>query len=98
MAYKLVWSPAARDDLHDIVIFIARDNPERAMSFGYELILQTDRLPGSPEIGRVVPEYRNPNIRELIFGPYRLVYRINHDRELCELARVWHSARGIPLL
>jgi len=68
------------------------------MSFGYELILQTDRLPGSPEIGRMVPEYRNPNIRELIFGPYRLVYRINHDRELCELARVWHSARGIPLL
>jgi len=98
MAYKLVWSPAARDDLHDIVIFIARDNPERAMSFGYELISQTDRLQGFPEIGRMVPEYRNPNIRELIFGPYRLVYRINHDRELCELARVWHSARGIPLL
>jgi hypothetical protein len=36
MAYKLIWSPAARDDLHDIVIFIARDNPERAMSFGYD--------------------------------------------------------------
>lgn len=23
MAYKLIWSPAARDDLHDIVVFIA---------------------------------------------------------------------------
>jgi len=44
MAYKLVWSPAARDDLHDIVVFIARDNPERAMSFGYQLISETDRL------------------------------------------------------
>jgi len=30
MAYKLIWSPAARDDLHDIVVFIARDSPERA--------------------------------------------------------------------
>ena len=30
MAYKLIWSPAARDDLHDIVIFIGRDNSERA--------------------------------------------------------------------
>jgi len=30
MAYKLIWSPAARDDLHDIVVFIARDNPNRA--------------------------------------------------------------------
>jgi len=40
MAYKLIWSPAARDDLHDIVVFTARDNPNRAMSFGYELILR----------------------------------------------------------
>jgi plasmid stabilization system protein ParE len=60
MAYKLIWSPAARDDLHDIVVFIARDNPERAMSFGYELISQTDRLQSLPEFGRVVPEYQNP--------------------------------------
>ena len=53
MAYKLIWSPAARDDLHDIVVFIARDNPERAMSFGYELISETDRLQSYPEgLGR----------------------------------------------
>ena len=25
MAYKLIWSPASRDDLHDIVHFISRD-------------------------------------------------------------------------
>jgi hypothetical protein len=44
MACKLIWSPAARDDLHDIVRFIARDNPERAESFGYELMMRTDIL------------------------------------------------------
>jgi len=38
MAYQLIYSPAARDDLHDIVLFIARDNPDRAMAFGFELI------------------------------------------------------------
>jgi plasmid stabilization system protein ParE len=57
MAYKLTWSPAARDDLHDIVTFIARDNPERAMSFGYQLISETDRLQTFPRLGRLVPEY-----------------------------------------
>jgi toxin ParE1/3/4 len=98
MAYKLIWSPAARDDLHDIVVFIARDNLNRAMSFGYELISETDRLQEFPEVGRVVPEHRNDNIRELLFGPYRLVYRVDHDRKLCEMARIWHSARGIPQL
>ena len=69
MAYKLIWSSAARDDLHDIVIFIARDNPERAMSFGYELISETDRLQTFPEFGRIVPEYQNQCIREIIFRP-----------------------------
>jgi len=98
MAFKLIWSPAARDDLHNIVVFIARDNPNRAMSFGYELISETDRLQEFPEFGRSVPEYRDDNIREIIFRPYRIVYRIDHERRLCEIARVWHSARGLPQL
>jgi toxin ParE1/3/4 len=72
MAYKLIWSPAARDDLHDIVVFIARDNPNRAMSFGYELISETERLQEFPEFGRTVPEYRDDHIREIIVRPYRM--------------------------
>jgi toxin ParE1/3/4 len=96
MAYKLIWSPAARDDLHNIVVFIARDNPERAMSFGYQLISETDRLQNFPELGRIVPEYVNQRLREIIFRPHRIVYRVNHDRKICEIARVWHSARGVP--
>jgi plasmid stabilization system protein ParE len=98
MAYKLIWSPAARDDLHDIVVFIARDNPNRAMSFGYELISGTDRLQEFPEVGRIVPEYRNDYIREIVIRPYRIVYRVVHENRICEIARVWHSARGIPEL
>jgi toxin ParE1/3/4 len=98
MAYKLIWSPAARDDLHDIVVFVARDNPHRAMAFGYKLISETDRLQVFPELGRTVPEYRDENIREIIFGPYRIVYRVNHEAKSCEIARLWHSARGVPQL
>jgi len=37
MAYKLTWSPAARDDLLDIVTFISRDSPSRAETFAYRL-------------------------------------------------------------
>src|SRR5205085_2148318 len=96
MAYKLIWSPAARDDLHDIVVFIARDNPKRAMSFGYQLISETDRLQSFPELGRIVPEYENQRLREIIFRSFRIVYRLNYDRKMCEIVRVWHSARGVP--
>lgn len=98
MAYKLIWSPAARDDLHAIVVFITRDNPERAMSFGYQLISETDRLQTFPRLGRVVPEHQNEDLREIILRPYRIVYRLNPKRKICEIVRVWHSARGTPLL
>lgn len=66
------------------------------MSFGYELISETDRVQEFPELGRTVPEYRHNNIREVIVRPYRIVYRVDHERGLCEIARVWHSARGLP--
>src|ERR1044071_2786643 len=82
MAYKLIWSAAARDDLHDIVVFIARDNPNRAMSFGYELISETDRVHEFPEFGRIVPEYRSDYIREIVFRPYRIVYRVDQEQKM----------------
>jgi len=65
------------------------------MSFGYELIFETDRLEEFPAFGRIVPEYRDDDIRENTFRPYRIVDRVNHDAKLCEIARVWHSARGL---
>lgn len=96
MAYKLIWSPVSRDDLRDIVRFIASDNPQRAESFACELMAQTDMLQDHPEIGRSVPEHRNATIREIIFKPYRIVYRVDHAQKLVEIARVWHAARGTP--
>ncbi len=67
MAYKLIWSPASRDDLRDIVSFISRDSRLRAEAFGYRLISETDKLQSFPEIGRVVPEYGIQTIREIMF-------------------------------
>jgi hypothetical protein len=46
------------------------------MRSGYELTSVTDQLQLFPEQGRIVPEYRNPDLREIIFQPYRIVYRL----------------------
>jgi toxin ParE1/3/4 len=77
-------------------VSLPRDNPPRAESFAYELMRRTDILREHPEAGRIVPEYRDPRIREIIFRPYRIVYRFNLERKLVEIARVWHGARGTP--
>jgi toxin ParE1/3/4 len=96
MAYKLIWSPASRDDLRDIVAFISRDSVQRAQTFGYRLISEVDKLQNFSQIGRVVPEYDLPTLREIIVRYYRVVYRVDHERKLIEIARVWHAARGTP--
>ena len=70
MACKIIWSPASRDDLRDIVRFIARDNPQRAESFGYELMRRTDILQQHPEAGRVVP----------VIAPYERRKRVHRLR------------------
>ncbi len=98
MACKIIWSPISRDDLHDILRFIARDNPLRAESFALELMTRADVLQQQSEIGRMVPELRDRRTREIIIRPYRVVYRIDEDRNMVNILRVWHGARGTPEL
>ena len=65
------------------------------MSFGYELISETERLQEFPEFGRIVPEYRNDDIREMFTGRTGLCTG-SITREKVVKLRVWHSARGTP--
>ena len=98
MDYRLTWSPTARFDLRDIFAYIAEDNPTAAGKFIRSLFHAVERLPSFPESGRVVPEFHDPTIREVIRRPCRIVYRIKASSGLIEIARVWHAARGIPEL
>jgi len=60
--------------------FIAKDNAERAAKFVDEIVAHAESvLPGEPRIGKTVPEISNPDIRELIFKKYRIVYRVNKN-------------------
>jgi plasmid stabilization system protein ParE len=40
------------------------------------------------------PEYKDPNIRDIVRGNYRIVYFVDPQRELIEILRFWHGARG----
>ncbi len=64
--------------------------------FGQSVFDAVDRLIDFPESGRIVPEFRDPTIREIIRKPCRIVYRLKKDESPVEIARVWHAARGIP--
>jgi plasmid stabilization system protein ParE len=96
MAFKIIWSRQARDDLREIVTFIAANNRPVAESFGFRLMAKVDLLAKFPQIGRVVPEEQDENTREIILPPYRIIYRVLAENQLVAIARVWHGARGEP--
>ena len=72
MGYQVALSPSARRDLRDIVRYISLDSPERAVTFGQFLLNSTKRLADFPEMGRVVPEFDDPSIREIVVRSYRI--------------------------
>ena len=73
---KIHWTHESLDRLAEIEDFIAKDNAERAAKFVDELIAHANAvLPGEPRAGRMVPEISNPDIRELLYRKYRIVYR-----------------------
>jgi addiction module RelE/StbE family toxin len=96
MAFQIIWSEQARDDLQSIVLFIAQDNPTVAESFGYRLMSKVDVLAQFPQIGRVVPEENDETIREIILRPYRIIYKVLAEKQIIGIARIWHAARGEP--
>jgi toxin ParE1/3/4 len=96
MGWKVIISPSALGDLEDIVRYIARHNSEAAERMGYALIARAEGLAAFPEMGRMVPEFRQPELREVIHRSYRVIYRLNCPAEAIEIVRFWHGARGFP--
>ena len=60
-----------------------------------EIISSVERLALFPESGRIVPEFRIPNLREVIHPPFRIVYRLEENK--VRIVRVWRSEKLLQL-
>jgi len=96
MGWPVILTRQSQDDLREIVAFIARDSPDRARAFGHLLVDTALSLEAQPERGRVVPEQDDPAVREIIRGPYRIIYEVVRDPSAVFVLRFWHGARGTP--
>ena len=96
MGWKVIIAPSADADLADNVRYVARHNSDAAARLGYDLITRAEKVAAFPEIGRVVPEFRQPNLREVVCRSYRVIYRIRRDEQRIDIVRFWHAARGFP--
>jgi plasmid stabilization system protein ParE len=91
---SLVWAQEALDDIEMIRSFIARDSEHYAALTVERIIHGLERLRDFPGSGRVVPEIGREDLREILLGAYRVVYRLEVGS--VTVLTVVHSARLFP--
>jgi toxin ParE1/3/4 len=92
---RCLYSARAVDDLEDIAEYIARDNPQRALSFIGELRTRCEQFVTFPLNAPLRPDIAE-GIRMVPFGRYLILYSIAGDDLLIE--RIAHGARDIGQL
>lgn len=90
---RIIWSPEARTDLRDMVLYLSDKNPYAAKALHERIETAATELIDNPYIGR---PGRVPGTRELVITntSYILPYQISQDR--IEILRIYHGARKWP--
>jgi plasmid stabilization system protein ParE len=88
---QVTWSPSSLQDVDQIAEFISRDSADQAALFVTRLMEAADRLGLFPRSGRIIPEIGNPDCREIIYGAYRIMFRV--QTEDVWITGVVHGAR-----
>ena len=91
---RVVWSETATNDLDGIVLYIGRSSPRYAAVVVSRIIMAAGRLADFPESGRIVPELGDAAVREVIHGPYRIIYELRGDA--VEVVTVFRASRLFP--
>jgi toxin ParE1/3/4 len=93
---KILWTDPAIDDLQAIRDYIARDSELYADDFILGILSAAERLESFPELGRATPEAGASIIREIIFGNYRIIYRLGS--EMIQVLTVIHGSKDLSRL
>jgi toxin ParE1/3/4 len=90
------FAESALADLESIRAWYAeQDVPEVGERLIGEIVASIEALADHPDMGRIVPEFDQPFLRELIRPPFRIVYR--RDPEHVRVVRVWRSERLLEI-
>ena len=90
---KVHWTDTAEGHLGALYAYIAQDSPEYAKGMVDRLTRRSQQIADFPFSGRRVPEYDIQEIREVIEGPYRIIYHIKPDQ--IDVLAVIHGAMDI---
>ncbi len=92
---RVIWTKNSLEELDEIARYVSRDSPKYASILIKQIFELANNLEDFPKLGRIVPEYKDPNLRELIYKNYRIIYLIK--KEYLEIISVFHGSRKLKL-
>lgn len=93
---RLELAQSAMSDLLAIKAwYLEQGVPHISQRFITDILAAAQRLTAQPDSGRIVPEFSQANIREIILPPFRVVYL--READCISLVRVWRSERLLQL-
>lgn len=93
---KITFSASAVNDLENIKsYYLEQGVADIGGNFVIDIFHHIETLIDHPDIGRVVPEFNEQHIRELIHQPFRIVYMREPGK--IQIIRVWRSERLLNL-
>jgi plasmid stabilization system protein ParE len=94
MARKVILSDLAVQHLEETAAFISADSREYAAYSVSQIISRLEQVADFPMSGRVVPEFRDPSLREVFWRHYRILYEF--DEQTVFVLAVYHGKRQLP--
>jgi len=89
---KIEFADSAIVDLDELYAwYVEQQSPETGKRLIAEIVAKTSQLDSFPQSGRIVPELGRANVREIIYPPFRIVYRL--DKDAIWIVRIWRSER-----
>jgi toxin ParE1/3/4 len=88
---KMVWADQAEKDLAETERIIAKDKAKIPRQFVRNVRQATSSLRALPESGWALEDIGYPEIREILYGDYRIIY--HYARESVRILRVLHGAK-----
>lgn len=88
---KIIWSPLAVEQVQDISTYIALDKPSVAIEWTEKIFNSVSQLIEFPDSGRIVPEIKRKEIRELVLKNYRVIYKVKSKEILILAVKNYHQ-------
>ncbi len=91
---EVIFTDQFLDRVEECTDYIALDHVPTAIKWARGVFEQCQKLSSQPETGRIAPEFRRPEIREVIHGNYRLVYELKPNQ--IDMLTIWHTRQMLP--